>query len=109
MRDSSLKYDVETTYSIETLQSVVHARLIMRLFCRGTVDVTALPQKSENYYWTQSVPPAVAGGCATVRQLRNHLVSSMLRVLCVDTTNLLEGSRTHPLPQVVLTVSNPEF
>jgi len=42
-----------------------------------------------NFTWTQSVPPAVAGGYV------------------VDTLDLLRFSWacTHPLPQVVLTVS----
>ena len=43
-------------------------------------------------HWTQSVPPAVAGGCAAFTPVLRRSVAAQLR--------------THPLPQVVLTVFN---
>jgi hypothetical protein len=45
-----------------------------------------------NLTWVQSVPPAVAGGC-----MRSYILA-----------NLACLRRTHPLPQVVLTVPKYE-
>ena len=58
-------------------------------------DANSLASKVIDLAWTQSVPPAVAGG--SVIRIQKSLAISHVR------------SAPHPLPQVVLTVSNSDI
>src|SRR5262245_61751792 len=58
----------------------------------GTQAQQGFASKVRIRCWRQSVPPAVAGGCAAFKPVLRSSAAAQLR--------------THPLPQVVLTISN---